>query len=169
MVKMKQETRKELQQKNKEKKKFKKGYEPFPEQEARIMQLGINQIIQKRDSEMQELMTEKAGLDEMDKEVQVNIDAAALKVKAAKMDLASLLFDQKYEITIHKHKNRVVELEQEIATKNHNIEVFRKQLEEGRQIRKKTKDKAAARPEEKVQSELSEEEWKKLQKEKENE
>ena len=112
---------------------------PFQNNGMRIVTSNENQIIQNRDKERQELMTENAGIDEMDKEIQINVDVAALKVKAAKMELASLLFDQKYEITIHKHKNRVVELEHEIARKNHNIEVFQKQLDDGRPVQKKPK------------------------------
>ncbi len=123
-----------------EKTKLKKGHESWPEQEKKVMQLGIDQLIQKRDSMRQELLTEKTGLEEMGIEVQVNVDHAAIKVKAAQMGLASLLFDQKYDITINKHKNKVIELEQEITRHAHNIEVFQKQLDEGRPIRKQPKE-----------------------------
>ncbi|HEA46457.1 MAG TPA: hypothetical protein ENH99_01620 [Candidatus Pacearchaeota archaeon] len=156
--------------------KLKKGHEPWPEQQKKIMQLGVDQLIQKRDSMRQELMTEKTGLNEMDKEVQTNIDQAAMAVKAANMSLASLLFDQKYEITIGKHKNRVVELEQEIATHEHNINHFQIQLAEGRPVRNPTKspkkdldisqEDADKIKKEQPQRELSEEEFKKLKKEK---
>ncbi len=121
--------------------KLKKGHEPWPDNEKKVMQLGIDQLIQKKDSMRQELQTEKIGLDEMDKEVQVNIDQAAIKVKAAKMDLASMLFDQQHEITLRKHRNRVGELGQEISRHEHNIEVFQKQLDEGRPVRKKEEKK----------------------------
>lgn len=131
--------RKEIKKMVEERSKLKKGHEPWPEQEKKVMQLGVDQLIQKRDSMRQDLLTEKTGLDEMDKEIQVNVDQAAMAVKAAQMSLASLLFDQKYEITIGKHKNRVVELEQEIERHNHNVEVFQKQLDEGRPIRNPTK------------------------------
>ncbi len=127
-------------------KKLKKGYEPWPEKERLVMQLGIDQLIQKKDTMRQERQTEKIGLEEMDKEIQINIDQAAIKVKAAKMDLASMLFDQKYEITLGKHKNRVIELEQEIERHTHNIEVFQKQLDEGRPVRKKEEKKSAKSP-----------------------
>ena len=141
--------------------KLKKGHEPWPEQELKVMQLGIDQLIQKRDSMRQELVTEKTGLDEMDKEIQINIDQAALQVKAAKMALGSLLFDQKFDLTINKHKNRVGELEQEIERHNHNVEVFQKQLDEGRPKRKEPK------PAKEAQREMSQEEFDELKKSKE--
>lgn len=137
-----------------EKEKLKPGHEPWPEQERNVMQLGINQLIQKRDKERQELMTEKAGLVDIHKEIQTNIDQAAMAVKAANMSLASLLFDQKYKITIHDHKNRVVELEHEIERKDHNIEVFQKQLDEGRPSRKKPKIKPDKKSVEKIKSKI---------------
>ena len=120
--------------------KLKSGHESWPYHEKKVMQLGIDQLIQKKDSLRQERLTEQTGLVEMEKEIQTNIDQAALQVKAAKMALASLLFDQDNGITINKHKNRVIELEQEIDRSAHNIEVFQKQLDEGRPIPKKPKE-----------------------------
>ena len=111
---MKNKTRKEVQKENKEKKKFNKGYEAWPEEQQKTMMFGINVTKQKRDEFLQELQTEKIGLQEMDKEVQLNVENAALAVKAAKMGLAALLLDQKIGITVNKHKNRVMELEAEI-------------------------------------------------------
>ncbi len=131
------------------KKKLKKGYEAWPKGQQETMQLGINQTKQKRDEFLQELQTEKIGLQEMDKEIQVNIDQQVLKVKASKMGLAALLLDQKLGITAHKHENRVMELEAEIKRHDHNIKHFQKQLDDGRPKPEKKKPEPAPTQEEK--------------------
>ena len=130
-----------------EKKKLKKGYEAWPEEQQKTMQLGINVVKQKRDEFLQELQTEKIGLEEMDKEVQLNVENAALAVKAAKMGLASLLLDQKLGITINKHKNKVGELESDLRMHNHNIKHFQKQLDDGRPKPEKEKPESKPTPE----------------------
>ena len=115
-----------------DKKKLNPGHEPWPESDRARMQLGINQLVVKTLTLEQELSNIKTGLHEIDKEIQMNIDQAAIEVKAAKMKLAGMLYDQKEEITIKRNKNSVIEKEMELAHNKKNIIAFEIQLAGGR-------------------------------------
>lgn len=110
-------------------------FEPWDEEQKADLQFAIDQESLRVLENQQEAMKLKIGLDEIDKEINTNIDHAAMKVKAAKINLACLIFDKDNNITIRRIKNKITELEKEIKRLEGNANAFTQQLKDGRPVR----------------------------------